>query len=314
MLTSISDRLSAEFDTLNFEDSPLGAEVAQNAATSEKLRVTSFPRPKTTRIISVTNQKGGVGKTTTVVNLAAALAKEEMRVLVLDLDPQGNASTALGIPHGDARKPSSADVLIEGVKIADCVKKNPELPTLDVVCSTIDLAAAELKLVVAEDKEFIVKNALLEFLTASEARGDRYDYVFIDCPPSMGVLVVNALTAATEVLVAIQSEYYALEGLALLNDTVTLVRDNYNPQLAINSVIVTMYDSRTNLSQEVYENVKQYFPAQLLNTVIPRNVQIAEAPSHHETVITYDPRSTGALAYREAALELAKRTPTGGII
>jgi chromosome partitioning protein len=220
------------------------------------------------------------------------------------MDPQGNASTALSIPHGDARKPSSYDVLVDNLPISQCIKQNPKIELLSVVASTIELANADLHLADVPDKEFRMKRALDEHLATE---GVYYDYVFFDCPPSMGILVVNALTAASEILVTIQAEYYALEGLALLNDTVKLVKERYNPDLEITSALLTMYDGRTNLSGDVFAEVKNFFPKQTLNTVIPRNVQVSEAPSHQETVITYDPRSTGSLAYREAALELAKR-------
>ncbi|MDR1448191.1 MAG: AAA family ATPase [Candidatus Ancillula sp.] len=303
-MNSIPSRMAAEFGNFDFRDSPIAAQLADDVKTRDRLEHSVFPRPKFTRLISVTNQKGGVGKTTTVVNLAASLALEGMKVLVIDMDPQGNASTALSIPHGDARKPSSYDVLVNNLPISECIKQNTKIDLLSVVPSTIELASADLYLANVEGKEFQMKKAVEKHLATE---GVYYDYIFFDCPPSMGILVVNALTAANEILVTIQAEYYALEGLALLNDTVRLVKQRYNPDLKITSALVTMFDGRTNLSGEVYTEVKNFFPDQTFNTVIPRNVQVSEAPSHQETVITYDPRSTGSLAYREAALELAKR-------
>ncbi len=301
--------MATEFANFDFwDDSPIAAQLVDDVRTRNRLERSVFPRPRSARLISVTNQKGGVGKTTTVVNLAASLSTEGMKVLVVDLDPQGNASTALSIPHGDARKPSSYDVLVNDLPICACIKQSPKLELLSVIPSTIELASADLHLAGVEDKEFRIKRALDKHLATE---GVHYDYVFFDCPPSMGLLVVNALTAANEILVTIQAEYYALEGLALLNDTVRLVKEQYNPSLEITSALVTMYDSRTNLSVEVFSEVKNFFPNQIFNTVIPRNVQVSEAPSHQETVITYDPRSTGSLAYREAALELAKRGVDG---
>ena len=300
----VQSRIGYEFKQFDFGDSPIAQSLAADINHDKKLKSSLFPKPLQRHIISVTNQKGGVGKTTTVVNIAAALADGGLKVMVIDMDPQGNATTALGIEHGDARKPSSAQLIIEGETLANCLKQSPHFDTLSIVPSTIDLSGADLKLSDVPDKEYRLKNALQEFLRED----DTYDYIFIDCPPSMGTLVVNALAAADEILVTIQAEYYALEGLSLLYDTVNFVRDNYNPQLEITSALVTMFDRRTNLSNEVYDEVKNFFPEQTLGTVIPRNVQISEAPSHLETVITYDSRSTGALAYREAALELAKRS------
>jgi chromosome partitioning protein len=306
-VNNIKDKIGAEFEQFNFKGSPIAKQVAKDSSSHTRLQNSIFPRPENTRIISVTNQKGGVGKTTTVVNIATALAKEGMQVLVIDLDPQGNATTALSIPHGDARKPSAYNVLVEDLPVAEAIKQSPKFDNLDVVPSTIELASSDLQLATTDGKEFRLKNALNAYLEGAEIAGKHYDYVFFDCPPSMGVVVVNALTAAKELLVTIQAEYYALEGLALLNDTVNLVKERYNPEIRITSAIVTMFDARTNLSNEVYDEVKNYFPDQLLNAVIPRNVAISEAPSYGESVITYDPRSTGAIAYREAALELAKR-------
>jgi chromosome partitioning protein len=301
---SIQERIGDEFQAFDFKDSPLAQELAQNHQQDQRLSASLYPKPSSTRIISVTNQKGGVGKTTTVVNLAAALADGGLKVLVIDLDPQGNASTALGMELGQSRKPSSADLLINNLPLEQCLKKSPHFETLDIVPSTIDLANADLELANTEGKEYRVKNSLEQYLTGL---AEPYDYIFIDCPPSMGLQVVNALTAANEILVAIQAEYYALEGLSLLNDTIKRIQELYNPELHITAALVTMFDRRTMLSAEVYENVKEFYGNLTLGTVIPRNVRIAEAPGYGESVVKFDPRSPGSLAYREAALELAKR-------
>lgn len=306
-MSEMLEKLQSEFGKigLNLDDSPIAKEIADSQYRTQELKKVKFSKPANTRILSVTNQKGGVGKTTTTVNLAAALALEGLKVLVIDLDSQGNASTALSIPVGaDNRRPSSFDILVNNMPIQNCVKKCPKIPNISIVPSTIELANADLYLSDTKDREYILKNALNTFLNSTD---ENYDYIFFDCPPSMSVPVINGLVAAKEVLVTIQSEYYALEGLALLNDTVVMVQNKFNPDLKISTVLVTMYDSRTNLSREVYQEVKNYFPSQTLKTPIPRNVSISEAPSHGETVITYDPKSTGALSYREAALEITKQ-------
>jgi chromosome partitioning protein len=305
---SVADRLGAEFGSLSFssslEDSPIAAQLAQNYQIKVKLEQSKYTKPTRTRIISVTNQKGGVGKTTTVVNIAATLALEGMKVLVIDLDSQGNASTALSIPVGqENRRPSSFDILVNHHPISACIRSCPRIEGLDVIPSTIELANVDLLLSSSQDREYILKNSLEQFLAENP---QRYDFIFFDCPPSMSVPVLNGLTAASEVLVTIQSEYYALEGLALLNDTIKLVQQKFNANLKITAVLVTMFDARTNLSNDVFNEVKNYFPAQTLKTAIPRNVSVSEAPSHGETVITYDPKSSGALAYREAALEFTQ--------
>ncbi|MDR1862120.1 MAG: ParA family protein [Candidatus Ancillula sp.] len=306
---SIEERMKSEFSNFDLSGSPIAQELREDFAQEEVLKTAIYPRPKNTRILSVTNQKGGVGKTTTTVNLAAALAKGGLKVLVIDMDPQGNASTALGIPHGEARHPSTFDLIVNKTPLELVVKQNSFFPSLYVAPSTIELASADLALSNDEGKEYILKNALEKYL---DQQPERYDYVFIDCPPSMGLQVVNSLIAANEILVTVQAEFYALEGLALLNDTVNTIRFRFNHEISITAVLVTMYDKRTGLSRDVYEEVKNFFGKDTLGTVIPRNVHLAEAPSNMQTVISYDPRSAGALAYREAALELAKRGVRNG--
>ncbi|HLV04057.1 MAG TPA: ParA family protein [Actinomycetaceae bacterium] len=263
-----------------------------------------FPRPPETKILTVANQKGGVGKTTTTVNLAAALAIGGLRVLVIDNDPQGNASTALGIEH-QAGTPSTYDVLIEDVPLAEVIQPCPDVENLFCAPATIDLSGAEIELVSMVARENRLRNAIATLLDDDE-HGD-YDYVFIDCPPSLGLLTVNAFVAAREVLIPIQSEYYALEGLSQLLRNIELIRGHLNPTLHVSTILLTMFDKRTNLSRQVADEVHQHFPTQTLEVSIPRSVRISEAPSYGQTVLTYDPSSTGALAYRAAAQEMADR-------
>lgn len=254
-------------------------------------------------IIAVFNQKGGVGKTTTTVNLAAALASVGARVLVIDLDPQGNASTALGVPH-TADIPSVYDVLIDEFPLADIVQTSPESPLLTCAPSTIHLAGAEIELVSQVAREHRLRRALEEYLAAAE---EPPHVVLIDCPPSLGLLTINAFTAADEVLIPIQCEYYALEGLSQLLGSVQMIQKHLNPPLHVSSILLTMYDGRTRLAQQVAEEVRTHFPKEVLNTVIPRSVRVSEAPSFGQTVIAYDGQSAGAVAYREAAVELLAR-------
>src|SRR5690625_1491613 len=263
-----------------------------------------FPRPPETKILTVANQKGGVGKTTTTVNLAAALAIGGLRVLVIDNDPQGNASTALGIEH-QAGTPSTYDVLIEDVPLAEVIQPCPDVENLFCAPATIDLSGAEIELVSMVARENRLRNAIATLLDDDE-HGD-YDYVFIDCPPSLGLLTVNAFVAAREVLIPIQSEYYALEGLSQLLRNIELIRGHLIPHLHVSTILLTMFDKRTNLSRQVGDEVHEHFPDQTLEVSIPRSVRISEAPSYGQTVLTYDAGSTGALAYRAAAQELAHR-------
>ncbi len=294
-----------------WDDTPI-ARAAHTALTVRGQRGPALARPARTRVITVANQKGGVGKTTTAVNLAAALAFQGASVLVIDLDPQGNASTALGIEH-HAEIDSVYDVLLGDVAVADAVTPAADVPGLACLPATIHLAGAEIELVPLVARETRLDRVLRRYLADVDAAGDRVDYVFIDCPPSLGLLTVNALTAADEVLIPIQCEYYALEGLTQLLHNVELVRAHLNPTLAVSTILLTMFDSRTRLAAQVAQEVRTHFPSEVLSTVIPRSVRISEAPSYGQTVITYDAGSTGALSYLEAARELARRgAPEGG--
>jgi chromosome partitioning protein len=259
-----------------------------------------WPRPSTCRILTLANQKGGVGKTTTAVNVAASLAMHGSRVLVVDLDPQGNASTALDIEHRSG-VPSVYNVLVEGEPLASVIRKVAGFAELYCAPAAIDLAGAEIELVPLVARESRLERALGAYDASN------LDYIFIDCPPSLGLLTVNALVAAPEVLIPIQCEYYALEGLEQLLRTVDLVRSHLNPRLSVSTILLTMYDGRTRLASQVAEEVREHFGAVVLRSVIPRSVRVSEAPSYGQSVMTYDPGSTGALAYLEAARELAKR-------
>jgi chromosome partitioning protein len=257
-----------------------------------------MPKPASTRIFTVANQKGGVGKTTTTVNVAAALSMGGLRVLVIDLDPQGNASTALGVPHRDTE--GVYEVLMGSSPIASVVKKVAGFPALDCIPSNSSLANAEVELVSMVARELRLKEALEEV-------SPNYDYIFIDCPPSLGLLTVNALAAAKELLIPIQTEYYALEGLSQLLETFSVVKKRLNPTLDLSTIVLTMFDSRTRLSNDVAANVRQHFPKELIDIPIPRAVRVSEAPSYDQTVMTYDPLSPGAIAYMQVAREIAER-------
>jgi chromosome partitioning protein len=291
------------------EGTPLMAEVAADARLRVALQGARFARPSQTRVFTVANQKGGVGKTTTAVNLAAALAMAGLHVLVIDNDPQGNASTALGAEHRTGT-PSTYDVLIDDAPIAEVVIESPVIPNLWVVPATIDLSGAEIELVSLVARENRLRNALATYLRHRLDQGQpRIDYVFIDCPPSLGLLTVNAFVAAREVLIPIQTEYYALEGLGQLLNSIELIRAHLNPVLHVSTILLTMYDARTNLAREVAAEVREHFPQQTLRTSVPRSVRISEAPGHGQTVLTYDPGSAGALTYREAAREMTLMDP-----
>ncbi len=288
-------------------DTPIAREAAR-AVTLLAGRDDPWPRPRAPRVLTVANQKGGVGKTTTVVNLAAALALHDLRVLVLDLDPQGNASTAFGIAHPSGT-PSTYDVLLSGTPIADVAAPVEGIPGLSCVPATIDLAGADIELTAQSEREHRLARAVIAHL---DAAAGSVDYVLIDCPPALGLLTLNALVAGREVLIPIQCEYYALEGLAQLLGTIDLVRGHLNPALEVSSVLLTMYDGRTRLADQVADDVRAHFAGAVLAPTIPRNVRVSEAPSFGQTVITYDPGSRGALAYVEAARELAARGARGG--
>jgi chromosome partitioning protein len=288
------------------EDTPLLAELRQDAQRRIELQGRRFPRPKATRVMTVANQKGGVGKTTTTVNLAASLAQGGLTVLVVDNDPQGNASTALGVEHSEGT-PSVYDILVDGMPMADAVQDCPDVPGLRCVPATLELSGAEIELVSMVARETRLRKAIDEFLGAEEAAGRTIDYVLIDCPPSLGLLTVNAFVAGREVLIPIQCEFYALEGVAQLTRTIGMIKSHLNPGLVISTVVLTMYDSRTILAREVADNVRQHFSEQTLATTVPRSVRVSEAPSNSQTVMTWDPGSSGALAYLEAAKEIAER-------
>lgn len=285
-------------------DTPLARELADLSARRRSLEATTVEFGGETRVLTVSNQKGGVGKTTTAVNIAAALVALGAKALVIDLDPQGNASTALGVPHS-ADTPSVYDVLIDDTPLADVVQQSPENPNLLCAPSTIHLAGAEIELVSQVAREHRLRRALEVYLADSPV-----DFVIIDCPPSLGLLTINAFTAASEVFIPIQCEYYALEGLSQLLGSIQMIQKHLNPSLHLSTILLTMFDGRTRLAQQVADEVRTHFPKQVLQTVIPRSVRVSEAPSFGQTVIEYDGQSAGAIAYREAAVEIASRQAT----
>jgi len=278
------------------------AEEAERAARVMHPDSYRLPRPARRRVLTVANQKGGVGKTTSTVNIAAGLALHGLRVLVVDLDPQGNASTALAIEHRSGT-PSVYEVLLGEISLADAVQACPHSENLLSVPATIDLAGAEIELVSMVARESRLKEALAPEII------DRLDvdYVFIDCPPSLGLLTVNAMVAADEIFIPIQCEYYALEGLGQLLSNIELVQQHLNPSLFISTILLTMYDGRTKLADQVTSEVRSHFGDLVLRTVIPRSVKVSEAPGYGQTVLTYDPGSRGAMSYVDAAREIAVR-------
>jgi chromosome partitioning protein len=291
-------------------DTPLAR--AAEAAINLKLGTTEkLPHPKQTTVVTIANQKGGVGKTTTAVNLAAALAKHGLEILVIDTDPQGNASTALNIDHR-VGTPDVYSVLVEEQDFAEVIKPVTDIENLYCAPATIDLAGAEIELVSLVAREYRLQRALNKYLDFHKEKYKKtLDYVFIDCPPSLGLLTLNALVAAKEVLIPIQTEYYALEGLGQLMNNVNLVKKQLNPELEVATIVLTMFDSRTNLSQQVAEEVRKHFGDIVITTEIPRAVRVSEAPSFQQTVITYDPGSPGAQAYVKVAKEFAHRHSGG---
>lgn len=251
-----------------------------------------------TKIVAITNQKGGVGKTTTAVNLAACIALLGRRVLLVDCDPQGNASSGLGVN----RKKSGLSIYdaLLGQGEAARIIKSTSIPQLNLLPSNIELAGAEVELALVEQREYRLRKAIKEVR-------QYYDYIFLDCPPSLGLLTINALTAANSVMIPLQCEYYALEGLSMLVDTIQLVKRRLNPALVIEGIVFTMFDGRTNLSIEVVDEVKKHFSQEVYRTVIPRNIRLSEAPSHGVPIVQYDPKSRGSEVYRELAEEVLTR-------
>ena len=264
-----------------------------------------MPRPISTRIFTVANQKGGVGKTTSAVNIGAALAMGGLRTLIIDLDPQGNASTAFGVARDEVN--GMYEVIIKDLPIKNAALKVPGYPALEVIPATQSLANAEVELVPLVAREMRLKRALTTYLNEAATRGERFDYVIIDCPPSLGLLTINALVAADELLIPIQCEYYSLEGLSLLLHTVSLIQEHLNQNLKLTTIVLTMFDGRTRLANDVADEIRKHYPKELIDIPIPRAVRVSEAPSYGQTVMTYDPGSNGAEAYAKVAREIALR-------
>jgi chromosome partitioning protein len=286
-------------------DSPIAMEALRATRVLHAADQDPFPAPGRIRVITIANQKGGVGKTTSTVNLGVALALYGLRTLVIDLDPQGNASTALGVEH-TVGTPSVYDALIGDSSLADVVHPTTASPLLRCVPATIDLAGAEIELVSVVAREHRLRRAIEAHISALPPE-ERPHYVLIDCPPSLGLLTLNALVAGDEVLIPIQCEYYALEGLGQLLSNIDLVRAHLNPGISVRTILLTMYDGRTKLADQVADEVRNHFGDLVLHAVIPRNVRVSEAPGYGQSVLTYDPGSRGSTSYVEAARELAER-------
>src|SRR4051812_36531492 len=286
-------------------DSPIAMEALRATRVLHAADQEPFPAPGRPRVITVANQKGGVGKTTSAVNLGVALALYGLRTLVIDLDPQGNTSTALGVEHS-VGTPSIYDALVGDNSLADVVHPTTASPKLRCVPATIDLAGAEIELVSVVAREYRLRRSIETYLH-SLPEDERPHYVLIDCPPSLGLLTLNALVAGDEVLIPIQCEYYALEGLGQLLSNIDLVRQHLNPGIAVRTILLTMYDGRTKLADQVAAEVRNHFGELVLSAVIPRNVRVSEAPGYGQSVLTYDPGSRGSTSYVEAARELAER-------
>ena len=285
----------------DWDDTPIAAE-AQRAAQILTPHALKLPRPERPRRLAISNQKGGVGKTTTTVNLAAGLARNGLKILVVDLDPQGNASTALGVEHREGTV-SSYELLLGACTPEQVIQRSTANGNLFCIPATIDLAAVEIDLVSKVRREYRLRDALSpEFIKEAG-----FDYVFVDCPPSLGLLTTNALNAVEEVLIPIQCEYYALEGVNQLLKYITMVQHQLNPQLHISAILLTMFDGRTKLAEEVSADVRNTFGALVLRNRIPRSVKVSEAPGFGQTVLDYDPGSRGSMAYMDAAKELANR-------
>lgn len=290
-------------DAAMVEQADTDEEFSRRERGSSKLQLGALPHPQSTRVIAVANQKGGVGKTTTVVNIAAALALGGLKVLVIDADQQGNASSSLGFRHLEEDQNSLYEVMTQGIPLREALLQNEQLPNLWVVPASMNMAGIELELNERTNFQQILAEALGELLSS----GEQFDYIFIDSPPSLGIMTVNALVAAKEVLVPLQAEYLALEGLTQLTKTIDMLVIRLNPTLRFTAILPTMVTTNTLLSKGVLEEVKAYYGDIVMQTIIPRNIALAEAPSHEESILTYQPASRGAKCYLDAACELVSR-------